>query len=709
MERDQNSSIQQKYDIALRGIYDELYELNVTENTYRIVYHVEGKYVTPPDEGKLNEGIAQVSQEMICPEDRDRFLEFFNLDHIRSAFAMGQESLLTEVRKLWEDGKYHWASLTLVPLESAWEVYLCFIMDVDAKKSSEELRRQNQELRLRQMDEERYRIIVEQTGAIVLDFNFENAEFYVSPRMAMFACSTLDPLSLLNSEEEAVHPQDKPAVKGMRDRFAEAIKQKRRADTVSTQSVVRLKKTDGSYLYCRIVTALKLGPSGERQRIICTISDIDESVRNEQVLKYRAEYDQLTGIYNKIAFEEHGRELLERYPDVKYAIFWLDVNRFKVINDLYGYEEGDRLLCFIAGTLTEMTKGRGICGHANGDIFSMMVSFANEEELKDMAVELTEKLGMFSSSYRAVPSIGICIADERERPVHMLCDYAGLAMKTVKGNIVRTFAFYDEGMRAAQIEEKTIENEMEAALLHGEFIPYLQPKYEIRTGKIIGAEALVRWQHPVRGLLSPSKFFPMFERDGFIVKVDDYMWEQAFRLIRRWLDMGMEPVPISVNVSRMHAYDPNIYDRFLELSKTYGVEGRYIELELTESAFVDNTDCLFDNMQRIRQKGFKCSMDDFGTGYSSLNMLQNMPVDYIKLDGGFLNEKVMTEKGRTVVRAMIHMIHEIGMKVVAEGVETDWQVKLLQDTSCTGAQGYYYAKPMAPEDFEELYRKQLGE
>ena len=139
------------------------------------------------------------------------------------------------------------------------------------------------------------------------------------------------------------------------------------------------------------------------------------------------------------------------------------------------------------------------------------------------------------------------------------------------------------------------------------------------------------------------------------------------------------------------------------------MEGRYIELELTESAFVDNTDCLFDNMQRIRQKGFKCSMDDFGTGYSSLNMLQNMPVDYIKLDGGFLNEKVMTEKGRTVVRAMIHMIHEIGMKVVAEGVETDWQVKLLQDTSCTGAQGYYYAKPMAPEDFEELYRKQLGE
>ena len=357
MERDQNSSIQQKYDIALRGIYDELYELNVTENTYRIVYHVEGKYVTPPDEGKLNEGIAQVSQEMICPEDRDRFLEFFNLDHIRSAFAMGQESLLTEVRKLWEDGKYHWASLTLVPLESAWEVYLCFIMDVDAKKSSEELRRQNQELRLRQMDEERYRIIVEQTGAIVLDFNFENAKFYVSPRMAMFACSTLDPLSLLNSEEEAVHPQDKPAVKGMRDRFAEAIKQKRRADTVSTQSVVRLKKTDGSYLYCRIVTALKLGPSGERQRIICTISDIDESVRNEQVLKYRAEYDQLTGIYNKIAFEEHGRELLERYPDVKYAIFWLDVNRFKVINDLYGYEEGDRLLCFIAGTLTVDDKG----------------------------------------------------------------------------------------------------------------------------------------------------------------------------------------------------------------------------------------------------------------------------------------------------------------------------------------------------------------
>ena len=695
--QEQRRRISDQYDHALRNIYDELYELNVTQDTYRIVYHVQDKYVTPDDHGNLGSVIGLVSREMVHPDDRERFLAFFDLAAMRRSFVSGREYLIGEFRKLWRDEAYHWASITVFPVAQPAggdEIYLAFIMDIGDRKQAEEIAQQNILLERQRLDDERYRTIVEQTDTLVFEWNLETDTRYLSPALVERFAGTYDERDLIRVwlEDEVLHPEDMPLL----ENFIRGIQTR-----AYTEMTARFRRRDGSFIWCKAALTCLRDAEGKPKRYIGTLNDVDNATRSVLALKYRAEYDLLTDIYNMHTFYSRTAQELRAHPDRQYSIIRMDIDRFKVINDLYGLKEGDKLLIFIAGLLREKMAGHGVYGRLSGDVFCMCVDYPRERILR-LIGELTDRLADYPLPYKVVPSFGICEVDNIDTPINVLCDWANLALKTIKGNYLNSYAFYDGKLREKILEEKTIENQMHDALLQGQFVLYLQPKVHIPTSRIVGSEGLVRWLHPVEGLMPPDRFIPLFEKNGFIIRLDEYIWEQACITLRRWLDHGLTPTPISVNMSRMHIHDPRLREKLLGLMKRYDLPPRLLELELTESAFLENESGLFQSMKELQSFGFQFSMDDFGSGYSSLNMLKSMPVDFIKIDRGFLNEVVTTDRGKTVIRFSISLAKEMHIKVIAEGVENEEQAAFLLQAGCAYAQGYFYSKPLPVSAFEEL-------
>lgn len=280
-----------------------------------------------------------------------------------------------------------------------------------------------------------------------------------------------------------------------------------------------------------------------------------------------------------------------------------------------------------------------------------------------------------------------------------MCDRAMVASKTTKGDVMRFCAFYDEQYREDMLRISEIEHDMHKALEERQFQMYLQPKFRLDTEALCGAEVLARWLHPSKGIIPPVDFIPLFEKNGFILKLDEYMWEEACKTLRSWIDEGREPIPLSVNISRYHINHNNLEDVLMGLVKKYDIKPEYLHLEITESLFLDNPEELNRVLERLKKQGFFLEVDDFGSGYSSLNLIRNISVDTIKIDKDFLDSEIASEKGQIVVNHTIDMAKDLRLQVIAEGVETKAHVDFLKKSRCDIAQGYYFAKPMPLDEF----------
>lgn len=423
----------------------------------------------------------------------------------------------------------------------------------------------------------------------------------------------------------------------------------------------------------------------------------------EKEIKERREYDSLTGLYNKETFYGKTRELLEKDGETSYAIVCLDIQHFKLINDLCGTEAGDRLLRYLGEKIgSQAVSKAGIAGHITADVF-VACTAAHEglaESIENMAADW---LRQYPLEMEIIPAIGIYRIHDRTLPVSLMCDRAILAAKSVKGNYMRHTAEYHTGLMNSIIEEQDIFDSAEHALQNKEFHIYIQPKCDIRNGKIVGAEALVRWIRPGKGLLPPDSFIPAFEKNGFIVKLDAYVWEEVCVLLRNWIDAGNTAIPISVNVSRKSLYENNFYDFIAGLVRKYRLEPKLLELEITETAYTENLEQILEVVGRLRAAGFTVLMDDFGSGYSSLNMLKDINVDVLKIDLRFLQKmNGQDQRSQNIIESVVRMAKWLKLSVVAEGVETAEQVNFLMGVDCRYAQGYYFYKPMPSEDFEAL-------
>lgn len=384
------------------------------------------------------------------------------------------------------------------------------------------------------------------------------------------------------------------------------------------------------------------------------------------------------------------------------AFIQFDISRFKIINDLYGEKFGDEVLDFIITQLAEVCHKEQFFVNLRSDVFMIVTEYDKEEEL----TELIHKLEGRIHSYKNVKlqiSYGVYTVEDREMELRQMQDRASMARKAAKDNILKSIVFYKEQFKESLYNRKFIEENVETAITERQFMMYLQPKYSITQNKIIGAEALVRWKNPERGMIFPDQFIPIIEENGFIKKVDYYIWEEACRFIKRCEDAGMEPCPISVNVSRVHLRDNECIQVLSDMITRTAIPKSLLELEITESA--DNQQ-VSRKASQLKEEGFTLLMDDFGSGYSSLNILLETPFDVIKLDKKFMENMMISSKGRLILEQVVAMVKKLDIGLLAEGVETKEQIEMLHSIGCDQVQGYYYAKPMPAEEFFTLFQEQ---
>lgn len=421
-------------------------------------------------------------------------------------------------------------------------------------------------------------------------------------------------------------------------------------------------------------------------------------------LQKKVQQDELTGVYNRTYFFKKAKEMIaDAQEDM--CVVLMDVSNFKVVNDLYGMEVGDKLLRVLAQELVRMGEGREmLVSRFNGDHFYLCLSKKDFEE-----IQFPKRYKTFLTEMDIKVTYGVFeVGEQKSVPVNIMCDRANIAAHDEERKQKGYIRYYNDAERSRILEEQEIENDMEKALEERQFCVYVQPKYDVNREVIVGGEALVRWVHPEKGMIPPGKFIGIFEKNGFIVRLDYYVWEETCRLIAELKKEGFASYPISINVSRAHFYGKELKDKLLELVTKYGVEPEELELEITETICAEDPDIIYKRIKELQELGFKVAMDDFGSGYSSLNMLKEMPLDIIKMDLKFLDGGENEERSHNILETLISLAHSLKLHVVVEGVETKEQVEFLRRIGSYIAQGYYYSRPVDCETYSEMLYKQAN-
>ena len=417
--------------------------------------------------------------------------------------------------------------------------------------------------------------------------------------------------------------------------------------------------------------------------------------------------DDVTGGKNKKEFERVCSRLLK--GEGEFVVVYANIDRFKLINDAYGDDEGDVVLKKIHQIIDEeMLSWDEASGRIMADNFGMLMRFLSMNKLEHRLARINEQLSSLKDKdgveYGIKLYFGIYQVVDKNESVSAMLEKANLALKRVTHSMQHLvhMGVYDEKDKKQLGREKELEMKMERALRNGEFIPYLQPKYELENETIGGAEALVRWMDPVEGMIVPNEFIPLFEKNGFIVELDLYMFEQVCRLVEKWNKNGYRIIPISVNMSRGHFSVPGFFERYMQILSRYDVPDRSIEIELTESLFYNEMSMLKELIDKIHEAGMLCSIDDFGSGYSSLNMLKEVEVDALKLDRVFFKETEDNKRSKSVINSVIHLAQDLELRTISEGVEVRSQVDYLKEAEGDYIQGYIFARPMPVSDFEKI-------
>ncbi len=432
---------------------------------------------------------------------------------------------------------------------------------------------------------------------------------------------------------------------------------------------------------------------------------LNETSRTVRILQR----DHLTGLYNREAFFEKAREEVSAHEAGYYIMACLDIDHFKVINDQYGTDKGDEVLRHIASVLKSVFGAAGgiVCRVAADDF---AVLYPASFVVSDEVAEARRRAGIVPGLLSPIMfSIGRYVVDDLSLPPSGMYDRAMLAMLSVKGRYDAKIAVYDEAFRQHLLEEQSIVNDMRSAIDNRQFEVWYQPQYNHSTGVLIGAEALARWRHPKKGLISPGVFIPIFESNGFIYELDKYVWEEVCRFLRREMDGGASPLPVSVNISRNDLFCSDIVDVVTGLIRRYDLPVSLLRLEITESAFAESTKEIVSVVRRLIDCGFTLEIDDFGSGYSSLNTLKSVPAHVIKLDMRFFEDDDGTGRSGNIIESVVRMIKWLDMAVIAEGVEEQAQADYLKSIGCYYIQGYFYARPMPEDEYRKLQSKRGSE
>lgn len=444
----------------------------------------------------------------------------------------------------------------------------------------------------------------------------------------------------------------------------------------------------------------------QAQRIRLQIAE--EKLKAEQEYKRKlyqqANFDALTGLYNQSCFVETVNRIMQKEPEKAYVFFYINLSRFKLINEMYGAQYGDTVLLEVARRLREKVGDEGIYARLYADQFVICYPLSGMRIDEIAHAKTVFHFAADGKTLRIQANVGVYINDQPVADAQQAITYARIALQNAVESTDTHVHFYKDAYLDRQLKNQMITNDMEHALQTGEFVIYLQPQYDIRSQRPVGAEALARWFHPTHGLIPPNEFIPVFEANRFIFQLDMFICEEVCKLLNHQA-AGGKRLPISVNLSRVDLQNPKLLPTLKALVQKYNVPTEYLHLEITESAYADDNGKLSRVTESLRQAGFQIEMDDFGSGYSSLNMLKDIQVDVLKLDMKFFDEQTHMDRGESIIRSVVQLAHSLGMPVVAEGVETEQEANFLRSIHCLIVQGYLYGRPMPVADFEKLLEK----
>jgi len=443
------------------------------------------------------------------------------------------------------------------------------------------------------------------------------------------------------------------------------------------------------------------------------LADKNDEKYNKEITETRLKLDNMVQIaytnpVTKLAtlelFTNNVTSKFEKYPNSNHYIVVFNIYNIPVINKLYGNAEGDNILAFVAKTTMGLLSREYILGHVSSNLFAILVTSISETEILSLINLITNSVKNYSDKYSVETSFGIAKIEDIHMPMRDLLNKAILAQKSIDDIKSCNYYFFNTTMNEQLMKNKKISEELEQTLLDHQFEMYLQPMVDLHTYKIESCEALVRWNHPEKGILSPYAFVPLLESNNLILKLDQYMWEESCKTIRHWIDNKIEPIPISVNMAPAHLESPTLISSLNNLIDKYKIQKRYIILEIPERAFIPINPSIIEVVKNLAKEGYLLTIDNFGSQSSPISLMNDLPIKYVKLDRNFLNQNVENEGGLTILRYLIAMAKELDLDVVTEGVETIEQANFLTEIGCDIAQGYFFTKPVTLREFDQLSR-----
>lgn len=543
--------------------------------------------------------------------------------------------------------------------------------------------------------EAKYRSLVE--NSLVGVYILQNEKLvYVNPRMCEITGYSYEELYSLNLTKLIV-PEDMPII-------TQNLMKLLTIENSTITDQFRCYRKDKSVITLEFYGS-KINYNGSNA-IIGTVIDITERIKTEKMIKHMAYHDQLTGLPNRYLLREKLDDLVinARENHGNFALLFLDLDRFKAVNDTFGHEIGDKLLIEIAEKLKVITEDSDIISRYGGDEFTILLSNSTVDRARKVAQRiLTDLSNPFNQSHNEIavtPSIGISIFPDHGDSFDTLIKNADLAMYLAKSLGKNNFQIYTDDLQEKSQHGFEMEFNLRKALDRNEFLLFYQPQINLETNDMIGAEALIRWNHPEHGIISPADFIPVAEETGLIIPIGEWALRTACMQNKKWQDDGLPPITVAVNISAKQFFQSRLPEVVRKVLNETGLEPKYLEIEITESMTLD-VESAITTLIELKKIGVMISIDDFGTGYSSLNYLKRFPVDKLKIDQSFMSDCINDLNDQSIIKTIILMAQLLKLQVIAEGVETNDQVTFLLRHGCIEAQGYFFSKPVSAEEFEK--------